>query len=304
MSRKTIPYSIVDVFTSERFRGNPVAVIRDATELNQHEMKSIAREFGFSETTFILPPDDPSCTARVRIFTPLTEIPFAGHPNIGTAFVMATEETVIGRASDKNFVFNELGGPVAIRLVRENGSCVGACITTPQPVERIGRCDPDLIAKCLGLRIDQLSTELLEPCVATVGLPFAFVELVDVSSLENIEISISDFNTAKSIGPETVDGFAICAFVVMARSNNEISLRARVLCPLGHPPEDPATGSAAGALAALLTPAERDNSYRVDIKQGVEMGRASHIEVRVPTAKGCPEISGRCVSVSTGDIYL
>ena len=304
MSQKTVPYSTVDVFTASRFQGNPVAVIRDGTGLSDREMQSIATEFGFSETTFILPPNNADFTARVRIFTTLTEIPFAGHPNIGTAFVIATEETVAHPGDDDNLAFDELGGSVVVRLTRENEAIVGACITAPQRLAELGKCDPDLIAGCLGLSEDQISTARFEPCVATIGLPFAFVELVDLFAIQGIEMNVSKFNEAKAKGPSTVDGFAICACVVMAQTDNTITLRVRVLCPLGHPPEDPATGSAAGALAALLAPTERNDNYRVDIEQGVEMGRPSQIEVTVPIATGIPEISGRCVGVSTGVVYV
>ena len=305
MNRKTIPFSIVDVFTTTRFCGNPVAVIRDGEDLSDHEMRSIAREFGFSETTFILAPNSSANTARVRIFTPAVEIPFAGHPNIGTAFVIATEETVAGPISTDEMTFDELGGQVEVELVRDNEVVSGARITAPQSLRRLGECDPDTIANCLGLSIDKLSVVRIGPCVATIGLPFAFVELANLSALQEIETNISGFKTAKAIGPKTVDGFSICAFVVLTRSDNVFAVRARVLCPLGHPPEDPATGSAAGALASLLARADNGGSeYRVNIEQGVEMGRPSQIEVIVPATKQNAKIAGSCTSVAAGVIHL
>ena len=304
MANKDVPYSIIDVFTKSPFLGNPVAVVRDATGLSDVEMQSIATEFGFSESAFVLPSHIRSCAARVRIFTTITEIPFAGHPNIGTAFAVATQDTVAERVGDGAFVFDELGGEVSVSIEYENNQPTGAKIVAPQELEILGSCELELLAKCLGLDSDQLLVNRIEPCVAAVGLPFAFVEVKDVGALSEIATSIPHFQKSRDVGPETVDGFAICAFVVVSETSGEINLRTRVLCPLGSPPEDPATGSAAGALAALLTLTERGTDRRVNITQGVEMGRASQITVVMRAHSSRPEIYGNCVTVSTGVIHL
>ncbi len=304
MLKKEIPYSIVDVFTDKLFLGNPVAVIRDGTALSRDEMLSIAKEFGFSETTFILPPKNESSDANIRIFTPITEIPFAGHPNIGTAYVIATQDSVIVAPSTDILVFDELGGSVTASLVKSNGEISGAKILSPQPLSLLGQCSPKLIADCLNVSQRKLLGSRFSPCVASVGLPFAFVEIADLETLSNIELDISSFRNAKETGPQTVDGFAICAFVVQEEFENAIELRSRVFSPLGVPPEDPATGSASGALAALLAPNERKVVFRVDIEQGVEMGRASKISVNMAANSDLPEISGDCVGVSKGVLYL
>lgn len=304
MAYKDVPYSIIDVFTNSRFCGNPVAVIRDATGLSDADMQSIATEFGFSETTFILPPGNTASTAKVRIFTPITEIPFAGHPNIGTAFAIATQDTIVDNAADRSFVFDELGGEVSVNVEYEDSLVTGARIIAPQEIEILGTCEPELLANCLGLSSNLLSVKRVKPCVASVGLPFAFVEVVNLSALSNIELSIPDFDKARALGPETVDGFAVCAFVLVKESAHEINLRMRVFCPLGIPPEDPATGSASGALAALLVPQDRNIDYCVNIEQGVEIGRPSQITVNMRARSSRPEIVGKCVLVSTGVLHL
>lgn len=294
----SVSYSIVDVFTRQRFGGNPVAVIHDGRGLDDATMQAIAREFGFSETTFVLPPETTSATARVRIFTPHDEIPFAGHPNVGTAFVIAQEETAAHYDGATDMRFEELGGPVAVRVLAENGSVCGAEITAPQGLEMRGPVDIDLMARCLGLDADRIVTDRVAPCVASVGLPFAYAELTDRETLAAIVPDIAAFREAAERGPATVDGFAVCAFLVDGHQEKAVNIRSRVLSPLGHPPEDPATGNASGALAALLAGALDATTF--EIMQGVEMGRPSEITVRIDSPDQPPRIEGHCVPVSTG----
>ena len=263
-------------------------------------MQAIAREFGFSETTFVLPPDAPDATARVRIFTPLEEIPFAGHPNIGTAFAVSTYETASGPAQGDHMLFEELGGPVEVRLLVENDAAVGAEITAPQPLDVLGEVEAPLVAQCLGLAPDRVLTGTLPPCVASVGLPFAFAELADLDALASISCDIAAFADARDKGPQTVDGFAICAFVQARPEGDRLDLRTRVFSPLGHPLEDPATGSASGALGALLCRATGHKNFFMH--QGVEMGRPSEIFVTLSQADRPPDIRGHCAAVSLGTL--
>jgi trans-2,3-dihydro-3-hydroxyanthranilate isomerase len=312
MTIREIPYSIVDVFTTTPFLGNPLAVIKDATGLSSEEMLLIAREFGFAETSFILPPrhEDNSTTsfdARVRIFMPSEEVPFAGHPNIGTAFVIGTETTVAGKKpSSKQLVFDELGGAVDVELLlNEGGDTIGASITAPHALEIVGKCDPKLIAQCLTLPLEKIGLDRIEPCVASVGLRFAFVEITDLEALAAIKLDTPAFEEAKTQGPITCDGFAISPFVVLSETENEINLRVRSLCPFATPIEDPACGSGSAALAALLTPKNcGKGGYQVNIDHGVEMGRSSQIKVHMLSPTTCPKISGHCVTISNGIIKL
>lgn len=299
-----VSFSIVDVFTCERFAGNPVAVIHDARALERQQMLNIAREFGFSETTFISPPRDAAHFAQVRIFTPLEEIPFAGHPNIGTVFVMGTQSTAALGALPEMAVLDEWGGDVRVWPIFEGAEVVGAEIQAPQGLERLGDVSFELVARCLGLDASEIAVDRFQPCVASVGLPFAFVELASLEALAAIECDIAAFRQAAERGPQTVDAFAVCAFVVLERCSDFVTVRSRVLSPLGHPPEDPATGSASGALGALLADRAARGTTRFAVTQGVEMGRRSEIEVDVPANGGSVRIRGRCVEVAKGQLRV
>ena len=300
MARKEIPYSIVDVFTRTPFLGNQLAVIKDATSLSSDEMLLIAREFGFAETTFILPPENPSSDARVRIFMPAEEVPFAGHPSIGTAYVIATETTVANQPSSGQLMLDQQGGSIEVQLIGDDDEVTGARITAPQSLETIGKCDPELIARCLSLPCEKLLLNRLEPCVASVGLRFAFVELSDLDALASISLNTPAFEEARSRGPETTDGFAISPFVVVSESEREINLRVRSVSPFATPIEDPACGSGSAALAALLTPGNCESGYRVNVDHGVEIGRSSQITIDMPTSLSRPVIGGQCVTISNG----
>lgn len=302
-----VPYWTVDVFTNRRYAGNPLAVITDACSLDDATMQAIANEFGFAETTFVLPPRKAGTTAHVRIFTPLAEVPFAGHPNVGTAFVVASGGSQLDLAIGDTMVFDEAGGPVAVDIVRDNGTVVGAAITAPQALERLGTCDLARVARCLGLPETSVATGRIPPTVASVGLAFAFAELASLRDLENLTPDISAFGEAARTEINTVDDFALCAFVVLDDNDDGFQVRSRVLSPLGHPIEDPATGSASGALASLLAAsrAKPADQTVVQIQQGVEMGRPSQITVTVPAQDGqvrAPTIRGTCVAVSKGTL--
>ncbi|TCD14407.1 PhzF family phenazine biosynthesis protein [Oricola cellulosilytica] len=304
MSERHVFYSIVDVFTRTRFSGNPVAVIHDASEIDTSQMLAIAREFGFSETTFILPPSDPETIAQVRIFTPFEEVPFAGHPNIGTAFVLATRDTAARGPLTEGAVFDEPGGVVRVRLTRENGVVTGAVIEAPHSLQKLGNVDSKLAARCLGLAERDIVSDRITPCVASVGLPFAFLELRSLEALGAITPDVAAFRDAADAGPRTVDGFAVCAFVVMEENEPVTLVRSRVLSPLGHPAEDPATGSASGALAALLSEVESREGGVFRVTQGVEIGRPGEIGVEIIGTGRPPLIRGDCVMAGGGTMFV
>ncbi|MEM9903280.1 MAG: PhzF family phenazine biosynthesis protein [Pseudomonadota bacterium] len=298
----TLTFTIVDVFTRERFAGNPLAVFHDARNLDPVQMQQIAREFGFSETAFILPSRRPEHHAQVRIFTPLEEIPFAGHPNIGAAFVMANHDTAAAGALPETALFDEMCGDVRITALREANAVTGAELEVPQPVQKLGDIPARVVARCLGLAVTAISTRRIEPCIASVGLPFAFAELANLDALGGITPDVAAFREAAGGAARTVDGFAICAFVVLENAGELFEIRSRVLSPLGHPAEDPATGSAAAALGGLLVEASARASGKIRITQGVEIGRPGDIMVEVPP-KGAPiRLRGHCVHVATGTL--
>ena len=170
-------YVTVDVFTTDRFRGNPLAVVPDAGGLSTEAMQAITAEFNYSETTFALPARDQAHTAWVRIFNPSREMPFAGHPNVGTAFVLAQEYGRRGEAVPDRFVFEEAAGLVPIELLRENGVVVGAELTAPEPLSRGAALSPKNAAALFGLTADDVLTTTHPPVVASVGMPFLVMEL-------------------------------------------------------------------------------------------------------------------------------
>src|SRR3989442_599972 len=178
------PYVTVDVFTDRPFTGNPLAVIPNATGLTPAEMQAIAGEFNYSESTFGLPPGDPAHTARVRIFTRRNEIPFAGHPNIGTAFAIAHAAERSGAALGPTLLFEEGAGLVPVDVLREiDGRVVGATLTAPKPLT-VGMTIPSaVVARCIGLEPTAVRTSTHDPVVASIGLPFVIAEVArDLSS--------------------------------------------------------------------------------------------------------------------------
>ena len=280
-------YFVYDVFTEERFAGNQLGVIPDATALPEDLLQKIAREFNFSETTFVYPPNDPANTARVRIFTPTMEIPFAGHPTIGTALALTDE----GHQGD---MVLELGiGPIPC-VVNEGI----AAFTVAAPLEQFGQPDTQLIAQALSLAADAIKTDIHPPTQAGVGLDFVLVELHDKSALEAIQTNVSAFREGAKQYPSGLD-FAIFAYV---RNGNAID--ARMFAPLDSIPEDPATGSACAALAAFLTELSGQD-LSLDILQGETMGRPSHIHAKtIASDPIAVTISGRAVRTMEGQLTL
>src|SRR5215471_1873424 len=164
-------YVTCDVFTDTRFGGNPLAVLPDAVGLSDLQMQQIAREFNYSETTFVFPPET-AHTQKVRIFTPAQEVPFAGHPNIGTAFVLAKLGAFGEIQSSISVTFEEKAGLVPITIKEAHGEIVSCELQAPQPVSFGKKIAPDLIASAVSLDVNDLLTTTHEPQVVSVGLPF------------------------------------------------------------------------------------------------------------------------------------
>jgi len=295
-----VQFYTCDVFTDVRFGGNPLAVLPDATGLSSVQMQQIAREFNFSESTFVLPSHG-GYTRNVRIFTPTQEIPFAGHPNIGTAFVLSSIGEIGNIAEGLNIVFEEKAGPVPISI-RQVGADIWCELKAPEPLTLGQSIELDLIAAALSLVSEDIVTSTHEPIVASVGLPFIIVELDSRLALER----------ARSYLPaiEEIQGLGVMPDILLyVRSEDDFDIRARVFAPLDGVPEDPATGSANCALAALLshykTESTGDFSWR--IAQGVEMKRPSVLEARSvkrPYSGIDVWISGTCKMVSEGLIEI
>jgi trans-2,3-dihydro-3-hydroxyanthranilate isomerase len=297
-------YYTCDVFTARRFGGNPLAVLPEATGLSGAQMQQIAREFNYSETTFVLPPDDPAHTRKVRIFTPGAEIPFAGHPNVGTAFVLAATGAVAGSGEILEVVFEEGAGPVAVTIRfehKEPGFCE---LTAPRPIA-LGATPPvDLTAQSVGLSPEAIVTGTHPPQVASVGLPFLCVEVRDRAALAEARVHHEPHAALmQGCGGEGLHLYT------RDTGDPEIDLRARMYAPLHGVAEDPATGSANVALAGLLAAcaAESDGTFAWRIAQGVEMGRPSLLEATAVKRGGdvaTLRIGGRSVLVCEGAIEV
>ena len=294
-------YYTCDVFTDQRFGGNQLAVLPEASGLNDKQMQQIAREFNFSESTFVLPADEGS-TRKVQIFTPTREVPFAGHPNIGTAFVLATagEFGEIGESTE--VVFEEKAGLVRISIRKSDQGAISCELKAPQVFSLGKELPAEMVAEALCLSASEIVTDIHSPIVASVGLPFLMVELRDRSVLQKAGIN--------PIGFERIADQGVMPDIhLYVRSDDEFDIRARMFAPLDGVPEDPATGSANCALAGLLAHYHESTSGQFEwrIAQGVEMGRPSLLQARAEKKADkvlSTWIGGSCVLVSEGHIYI
>ena len=306
-----LDFVTVDVFTDRRFGGNPLAVIPDARALNPAQMQSIAAEFNLAETTFVLPPKDRAKdrakdrrhTAEVRIFTPRFEMPFAGHPNIGTAFVLARLGQIFGEAITAPFVFEEKAGLVRLELISQGTSVTGASLTAPQPLSRGDDIAVEAVAAACGIAPADVETARHAPCLASCGTSFAFAELKSRAALAAARPRADLFSGV--LGPDRTTGILL---YVRAR-DRDVDIEARMFAPLYGVPEDPATGSANVALAGLLASlaAEADLSLRLKISQGVDMGRPSLLEASAEKRGGKiteTRIGGGCVPMMQGTLEI
>jgi trans-2,3-dihydro-3-hydroxyanthranilate isomerase len=300
-------YQTVDVFTTARFGGNPLAVIPDARGLTGAQMQRIAAEFRYSETTFVLPPADPANTARVRIFTPTAEVPFAGHPNVGTAFVLARQGELFGRPAGAEMRFEEGAGLVAVQVVREGGEVSGAAITAPQRLTIGPELPAQLVAACASLQAQDVAVGAHRPRLVSVGLSFVVAELSSREALARARPNMQQFVEANAAHPHGEAGLSLFLYVPLDAAG--ATLAARMFAPLDDVPEDPATGSASAALAAYraaLSPAP-DADVALVIHQGEDMGRPSRIELAVRKRAGGVEeviVRGACVPVMRGVLTI
>ncbi|CCM76333.1 PhzF family phenazine biosynthesis protein [Rhizobium mesoamericanum] len=302
---KTVAFTTVDVFSSTRFEGNPLAVITDARGLTDADMQNIAAEFGYSEVTFVLPPEDPANTARVRIFTPTTEVPFAGHPNVGTAYVLGRQGQVFGQPVSDSLRFEEKAGLVEVNLKRDGDEVQSASIRAPKPLTIGNAITKETIARCVAIEPDDIRVANHQPVVASVGLSFVFAELANLAALGRVRPNLAYFQDAAALTAEGKNDFSL--FVYVRSKEEPWTIRARMFAPLDNVPEDPATGSASAALGAYLVSLAPDADMNVSlmIEQGVEMGRRSIIHIHVVKRDGTVTdvtISGGCAPVMRGEI--
>lgn len=300
-------YYTVDVFTQMRFGGNQLAVLPEAGGLSTQQMQSITREFNYSETTFVLPPESTANDAKVRIFTPAREVPFAGHPNLGTAHVLSTIGG-FGRHDDaeKTLRFEELAGVVPVRVHFGEGTPIYCELTAPQELElgpeMKGEADVAELAHALSLTQDDIVTEAHFPRSASVGLPFLCAELRDRDALARSQVRVDSWMAYS----ERARCNAIHLYT-RDTGTDTLDLRCRMYATMGGVREDPATGSANCALAGLLASlaGESSGTFTYRIAQGTEMGRPSALFASVEKRNGSVaevRIGGASVSVAEGFI--
>ena len=292
-----LEFVTLDVFTSQPFGGNPLAIVADGRGLDTAAMQAIATEFNLSETVFMLPPPTGSeAIATVRIFTPVAELPFAGHPNVGAAYFVASNGGIFGRGAGDGFIFDEKAGPVEC-FVEHSGEKLQTSIAAPQPLSVGDEIDVETVAACASLEPGSVETEAHPPAYVSVGLPFVTAELASLDELARARPNAGAFTQAQEHHRPANGFFSLHLYV--RDPSDPSSIRTRMFAPLSNIPEDPATGSAAAALAALLATFDGpDHEQRYDIVQGVEMGRRSDIVATV--SGGRVRVGGPCVPMQRG----
>lgn len=298
-------FATADVFTETPFGGNQLAVLPHAAGLDGDQMLAIAREFNYSETVFVLPPADPAHSRQLRIFTPAAEIPFAGHPTVGTAFVLATLGEITLTGPETRIVFEEGVGPVSVLIRAENGQPVFTQLSVAKLPE-IGPPPPsrNVLAEILSLDSGDLLGGTTSPQGVSCGLPFLLVPVRDRETVRRARIRLDRFE-------ETVAHYWAPNVMVFSRDadGEGVDVHARVFVPELSVPEDPATGSCAASLGGYLAARDpfTDGTRRWVIEQGIEMGRPSILEVEVDKADGhitAVRVGGASVMVSKGEITV
>jgi trans-2,3-dihydro-3-hydroxyanthranilate isomerase len=285
-----------DVFTDRPFGGNPLAVFPDGRGLSSDQMQRVARELNLSETVFVLPPDDPGHSRRLRIFTPGMEMPFAGHPTVGTALLLARLGEIEAPEGETRIVFEEGVGPVPVTLRSEGGVPVFAQLSVAQLPE-FGPPSPSAaeLAEVLALDPGDILTGDDSPQTVSCGVPFLYIPLRNRDALSRARVRPDRWESL------IADTWAPHLYV-FAR---EPELRVRMFAPAMGIPEDPATGAAAAAFGGYLgmRAPERDGTLRWTIEQGVEMGRPSLLHLEVDKKDGAitaVRVGGGAVLMSEG----
>lgn len=287
-------FATLDVFTDRPFAGNPLAVVLDAEQLDGAAMQGIAREFSHPETVFVSTPADPGHRARLRIFTPARELPFAGHPTVGTAVLLAVRD---GTAVGAEIVLEEGIGPVRCVIERRAGSAGAARFAIPQmPAEAGPVPDDATIAAALSLAPAEIGE--LRPARWSAGNPFTFVPVIARSAVARCRPDPAKFDAAFGAGGAA---YVFCRETVEPGH----AFHARMFAPSHGIPEDPATGSAAAAFAGMIAARLSDGTHAIVIEQGYEMGRPSLIRLIAVVAAGrlvSASIGGEAVIVTEGTI--
>ena len=297
-----LPFHTYDVFTDQRFGGNPLAIVRDADGLDSEAMQTIAREFNLSETVFVLKPANAAHTARIRIFTPGAELPFAGHPTVGTAALLAALRTPNrSGAEDAIIVMEEQIGIVRVGVHLKSDGTAFAEFDAPKLPQRLAEPPAvERLAAALGLLPGEIGFENHKPTLFSAGNAFIYVPVGSLEAMGRADVMSQHWSDA--MPPEAPIGMCLyCRQTVHVDS----AFHVRVFAPHHGIKEDPATGSAAAGFAGVIHEfdAPRDGHHRKTLEQGLEMGRPSAISLSLEingSTLQTVRIGGNAVHVSEG----
>ncbi len=292
----------LDVFTNTRFAGNPLAVVLDPDGLDTAAMQTIAREFNLSETVFVFPPADKANRAKIRIFTPVSELPFAGHPTVGTAVLLGRIE---GGTHARDFVLELNIGLVPCTVTPAEPDCGHARFDLPRLPEDVGvPADDAAIAAALGIDLADIGLDGMKVARWSAGAPYTMVPVRSLDAIKRCRVNSALWDKAFGFDAHAA-AYMFCRESAMADS----SFHTRMFAPRQGVPEDPATGSAAAAFAGYLVSAgaHGDGRHSLVIEQGFEMGRPSLIELTLQIAGAKltgAAIGGGAVAVIEGTIEV
>ena len=296
-----LKYYTCDVFTDKRFGGNQLAVFPDAVNIPENVLQAIAKEFNFSETTFVYPPTDPKNTKRVRIFTPGEELPFAGHPTIGTAVVLARIGGINVTGDETKIVLEEAVGPVRVIIRSVNGKASFAQLSSaklPEFTEDVPSAD--MVAKMLTVSRSDLADNRFPLQYVSVAIPFLFIAVKDREVLKRIRVNTQIM--------EELNLREVFVFTADAEQSG-FDFRARMFAPLLGIPEDPATGMACVSFAGYLAQKDpaQNGTLKWNIEQGFEMGRPSLLYIEADKSNGkitASRVGGSAVMMMEGFLEI
>ncbi|MDJ0931197.1 PhzF family phenazine biosynthesis protein [Breoghania sp.] len=301
------PYAILDVFTNQALAGNPLAVVLEADRLDDAAMQKIAAEFNLSETVFVFSARNPAHSASIRIFTPARELPFAGHPTVGTAILLASDRFgEVEKAQDAMVVLEEKVGPVRCGVKLTPKAAGFAEFDAPRISKPVGISlgDKAEVATALNLNSVDIGFENHHPSTFEAGVPFAFVPIGGLDALARARPNLAAWVDALGDGDHN-NAFLYCRDT----RNHRTTFRARMFAPEMGITEDPATGSAAAAFAGVIRTFDKptDGTHFIRVEQGFEMGRPSLIDLEIDiegNELGAIRIGGQAVIVARGELFV
>ncbi|MCH4826213.1 PhzF family phenazine biosynthesis protein [Planococcus halocryophilus] len=304
---KTLKYTLVDVFTSQSFGGNQLAVFHDGSSLTTKTMQQIANELNLSETAFICTPNKPQNQINLRIFTPQVELPIAGHPTIGTAFVMAYLKMLPTQDGVNEWVFEEEHGDISVTVFLNKEKITKVEMIQPIPVFGEILTRQALVADLLSLPKGELDPRLPIQTVSS-GLPFLFVPLRSIAAMREINFRTDVWERHFSRNPDRQHIFTFTT----ETEHDDSTVHCRMFAPAMGISEDPATGAASGPLGAFLVEhgaidKKADGNYVIRSEQGFEMGRPSFIDIMINKNNQQYEevkIGGTAIVVGQGELYV